>query len=472
MRKRGRYKRSGWCSVHCCWRYAGWIENGEINVTNCLNSGNVFGHGQAGGIGGNNSNTSNVSYIGNINVGNITGTMADNFVALACGSNTRSKNIALNGSVDDKSGRVRFVEIEDIDEAVAELGIFASYGFDRIEEKIAEIEGEELKAHKYAEFTWNALINKLNAAKAILKTNIMVVASDNVTVNKLTQAEVNKAYYDLVAARAGLITINQMPIAIDNAIKEAEALFESDVVYTTASWNKFIAALNAVKKYQAVEDINKVDPVEIGNAITALTNAKNSLVKGGDIYTGADFAKLKDQEGVFNLMADITITEDVDSFKGVLKGNGHTITLDGCNLFDKLDGATVVNLVVKGTANASVFGKAVNNVTLSFVYVDLDCGLDYAILFDECASAAEIKLTGVAVFADQAAVDAATAALNAAVAALVEAPAPEAPVISKPETNAPATEEEGCGGIIGGAAVVLTAVVALGAGVSFKKKED
>ncbi len=58
-------------------------------------------------------------------------------------------------------------------------------------------------------------------------------------------------------------------------------------------------------------------------------------------------------------------------------------------------------------------------------------------------------------------VDQAQTALDRAVAGLVAAPAPEAPV-----------EESGCGSVIGGAAVALVAVVALGAGVTFKKKED
>ena len=70
----------------------------------------------------------------------------------------------------------------------------------------------------------------------------------------------------------------------------------------------------------------------------------------------------------------------------------------------------------------------------------------------------------------QSAVDSAVDALNTAIKGLAKAPATEAP------TEAPATEpvpeEEGCGSVIGGAAVVVAAVAAIGMGVSFKKRED
>ncbi len=63
----------------------------------------------------------------------------------------------------------------------------------------------------------------------------------------------------------------------------------------------------------------------------------------------------------------------------------------------------------------------------------------------------------------QSAVDQAQVALDRAIAGLVAAPVVEEP--------AP-VEEDGCGSAIGGAAVALVAVLALGAGVTFKKKED
>ena len=77
----------------------------------------------------------------------------------------------------------------------------------------------------------------------------------------------------------------------------------------------------------------------------------------------------------------------------------------------------------------------------------------------------------------QADVDAAIAALNGAMDNLVKAPVEsDTPAADNKDDNATdnsgATEKEGCGSVIGGAAVILTAVLALGAGVSFKKKED
>ena len=70
----------------------------------------------------------------------------------------------------------------------------------------------------------------------------------------------------------------------------------------------------------------------------------------------------------------------------------------------------------------------------------------------------------------QADVDAAVAKLKAAIDALEKIPAQQ-----EPETDASEPSDEGedrgCGSLIGGAAVALTAMIAL-AGISFKKKED
>ncbi len=92
----------------------------------------------------------------------------------------------------------------------------------------------------------------------------------------------------------------------------------------------------------------------------------------------------------------------------------------------------------------------------------------------EAAKAAKTATT-------QAAVDQAVATLTIAKAGIVKASA-VAPTVKpddtddKPADDKPAATEpavkDGCGSAITGAAVVLAAVVALGAGVSFKKKED
>ena len=80
---------------------------------------------------------------------------------------------------------------------------------------------------------------------------------------------------------------------------------------------------------------------------------------------------------------------------------------------------------------------------------------------------------------EQNTIDSAVSALKKAQKELVEKTTSsqlEGVETGAPETEAPATEapatEGGCGSVIGGAAVVLTAVVALGMGVSLKKKED
>lgn len=71
----------------------------------------------------------------------------------------------------------------------------------------------------------------------------------------------------------------------------------------------------------------------------------------------------------------------------------------------------------------------------------------------------------------QATVDSAAAALNGAIAGLVKAPV-ETEKAPATDATEPVADDKGCGSVIGGAAVLLTAVLALGAGISFKKKED
>jgi hypothetical protein len=51
-------------------------------------------------------------------------------------------------------------------------------------------------------------------------------------------------------------------------------------------------------------------------------------------------------------------------------------------------------------------------------------------------------------------------------------PAPTEPTTAPTTAATEPVEEGGCGGFIGGAAIVATAVLALGAGISFKKRED
>ena len=208
---------------------------------------------------------------------------------------------------------------------------------------------------------------------------------------------------EVFATSLGLSLTSSMPKALDLAIKGAELLFESGEVYTDASWANFLAALNTAKVYQANTDLTKADPNEVNGYIELLANAKNALVLGGDIYTGADFAKLNGQKGTFNLMADITITAGVDSFAGILNANGHTITVVDCALFGELNGAEINNLVVKGTATDALFGKAVGEIAIDYIYVDVAGDFAAAVLFDDADAEAEIEIKGAFVAADSAA---------------------------------------------------------------------
>ena len=68
-------------------------------------------------------------------------------------------------------------------------------------------------------------------------------------------------------------------------------------------------------------------------------------------------------------------------------------------------------------------------------------------------------------------VNSAVAALENATLRLKTVKVEEKPEANKPEAPA-TTDETGCGSVVTGSAIAIAAVLALGAGVAFKKKED
>ncbi len=95
-----------------------------------------------------------------------------------------------------------------------------------------------------------------------------------------------------------------------------------------------------------------------------------SAAEGTAVKTAEEFAAM-DAEGKYYLDADITLTDSYAEFKGTLDGNGHTVTVSGKPVFDKLTSATVTNLTVAGsvtsTANVGALCATGANLTLTKV---------------------------------------------------------------------------------------------------------
>ena len=141
---------------------------------------------------------------------------------------------------------------------------------------------------------------------------------------------------------------------------------------------------------------------------------------------------------------------------------------------DSIDAATYA-------LNVAIAGLTVKEAPEEVVPVDytaLKAALDAAKALNESKYTKDSWATLKAVLAaaesaltseSQIVVNGARTSIANAIAALVE-------VVETPaeEPNEPVepSEEKGCGGVVGGAAIVMVAVLALGAGVSFKKKED
>ena len=437
-----------------------------LTIKNCINTvksikniwdDGIQGNFNVGGILGNKMNNTAIATIENcVNIANVRANAGNadvgGIVAAAQGANTTTVKKCLNLDVltTASAGRAIFwiapttatqtdcksvtvennkVSAEQLAEALAfaaEKEIIA-YNKDALVTEL-EAAAEYLdKGHKYSEFTWNKFDTAYKNALALSETAVIncTQTASATTVTVQSQKAVNDAVAALASARKGLVAKDEVPKALALIVAEAEKFFDSDVVYTATSWASFIEALNAAKALQAT-DLKNADPVVVNEVIEDLNNAMGALIPGGEIYTAADFAKLNGQEGVFVLMADITVTDGIDSFEGILNGNGHTITLDGCALFGEANGAFVANLTVNGSADASVFGKAVGEVLVKAVIVDVDGEFGEAVLFSGADDNTDITVEAVAVFADKAKaviVDADCAVTAKAVFAEVDAPA-------------------------------------------------
>lgn len=216
---------------------------------------------------------------------------------------------------------------------------------------------------------------------------------------------------------------NNNNLALEDAIAVASKLVSSD--YTAASWKAVADALAAGKTASA--DVTKSQDV-IDAAEATLETAVANLVANVANYAKldeaiAEYNKLKESDWSsltwLNLKEAVEAGKALKEFDTTLQSEADEATTNIKTAISKLE-------------------KRAASTTLP-IFSDIDGWINGDLVKPTTAPETQAPTE----------------------APKTEAPATEAPV-----------EEGGCGGIIGGAVVVVAAVAAIGAGIAFKKKED
>ena len=299
---------------------------------------------------------------------------------------------------------------KNVDKIIAAMDIYAFYTYDRLEETIAFAQTKLDKEDKYLVSSWETFMAALEAAEEIaaldkgdLNFSVGIDEdTDEIVVDFLSQSEVNKVYNDLKEAIEGLINKNAIPAHLEKVVAEAEKFVaENTNIYFEEYWFELTKAINEAKILLANPDIQDMDGDYINSFAVAIQNAMKALKDndatfGGYIYNADDFAAIEGKKGTFYLMADITVTKALKSFEGIIYGNGHTITLDGCGLFESLKAGTsvasrsesvkasiILDLTIAGDAGEakSIFGMAIGNVGIGGVVINV-AKVSVATLFD------------------------------------------------------------------------------------------
>ena len=378
-----------------------------INLTNCLNAGALTcgtnsAHPRT--IGGIVGNSSVATYVltNCVNIGVITGGDAEERGPIVGREgNVTAENCAYYVNVFSGEACNSYGEAlgdEDILVAVEDLNLLVNKKAFRAE--IEAITGEDFPGErKYTAVSLAPLYEAVEAAIVINEIPVFTIVDGVVDFSNVAglQAQVDAAYAVMMAAHNNLKMNVEAYKDIEAAIEAAEELYDSDKAYTSASWKNFIDAINEAKDVLA-DPTNLITPED---AIANLQAAIDALVLGGDIYTAEDFANLEGQSGVFYLTNDITVSAPINKFYGTLVGNGYTITLDGCGLFENVVGpeydpetnkyASFDGMIIDGDAgNAdSIFGKVEGAVVFSEMEIKVD-SLKVAAIADEAAEKAKI----------------------------------------------------------------------------------
>jgi len=352
-------------------------------------------------------------------------------------------------------------------------------------------EANGLTATDYTNESWATLQNALSAAE-LAKTN------------STTQDQVNAATNALNAAIQNLQDRPTISYdAINQAIANAEATYTDSSIYTEDSWNAYQTALAKAKNASTLADTQQgVDDLKaaLENAISGLTLKP---IEYGELNTAISDAKKLDETKYTPTSWD-KLEEALAKAEDALNADDQA-TVD--TAVSELRNA--INSLVKTSTNTSVDYSTLNS-TISNVN-----SLNESDYTEDSWSALQIALMiarSAQSSGSQSTIDSAAQALSNAIAALESktAPAPtptpdegdnttedegdipsedetqpeetepketEAPKATETEAQTEADTEQtekkgGCSSSITAATVVVATVLALGAGISFKKKED
>ena len=334
-----------------------------------------------------------------------------------------------------------------VEKALANLEAAKAALVETVDLQAAIADVEALNSADYTAESW------ADVASALASAKLALLAGNADSVKAAADA--------LAAAKAALVAYVAVDTsALESAIADAETLVAGD--YTADTWAAFTAALSAAKAALYGEQ------ADVDAAVAALAAAKAALAAKPDVTAlEAAIAEIKALVKADYTSASWTALETaLAAAKAALKADAQA----------DVD-AAVAALAAAKAALAEMPDTAALEAAIAEIkalYATDYTAETWAALADALAAAkAALKAEA------QADVDAAVAALAAAKAALEEKPAPvvpedpdetEKPIEKPTEKPTEPVDNDGCGGVIGAAAVVITAV--LGLGVTVLKKKD
>ena len=391
------------------------VTDATVVISGSVNDGTVEAVNNAGGIIGNASASGDYTITNSVNLAEVTGAKVTPIATLGnitdCGY--------LKGTVEDDYYLA--TEMADREALIMLIGDSAALGFEDallakyLEAAEKKVEGKN-EVH-YLPDLWESTHTSIANGSDMLATYRDMIANNAFLGNFFTQKQINDMTTELIEAENDFLTFHELQDAIRARLAEAAAI-EADaesgkVLYTAESWAAFQKALSEYNT--AAYSSDELRWSDLKPYDRALTAAINGLVLGGTILTAEQFANIDGREGIFTLEADIEITAPLKNFKGVIIGNGHTITLKGNALFEAVDGATdyvdlngnktngafIYNLKVNGeTGDAkSIFGAAAGNATIQGVIIAVQ-SVDSAAVFHKVDKDAAVEIYDIISFAD------------------------------------------------------------------------
>lgn len=457
------------------------VDNVNVILENCVNAGNIKGKIYAGGIGAFAGKGGGYTMLVKncANGGTVTAdTNAGGFFGILTSPSVVNVENAVNyGSVGvAATGTDMEGIIEGEEGAVSTTYAKIAGGFvggkDGIVSMKNGINMGAVKGTEFSPFTVGGLLESSNNKYLISAT----IGDD------FSGGEAVEDPIELVNATDAFGITYASNLAAIKALISAQKVMNTDDYLTTADWEGFKKACEAADAVISAPDFDpatftqkeantlyvnilkaygtiarKTDVTELNAKIA---EAKNVLLDGNE-YTSASIKTL--QRAISDAEAVAALGESAKS----------------------TDVEKYMNAIDKAIAKMRTMPQAVDYTALEDLiesvadYKKRDFMLASWENFESALKSAKMALSAT----KQLQVDEAVAALEKAIAALKpkdesNSPSATGPAVTEPSTDESETDgtqngaEGGCGSVIGSAAVILTAVVALGAGVSLKKKED